>query len=144
MTERWASKLQSLARSASSPAEAFLLDSDDVRVHRARAELSQRRATALLSKQRDATDWARCQQRHSIARSLEKLGPQKPLTGWSAQGGKPTMPDGAWQDWAEAQTERVLDLMDISFLRQARMGVDISALPLSRSRSHLPLGCSVP
>ncbi|GAA5939099.1 hypothetical protein JCM3775_003183 [Rhodotorula graminis] len=125
MTERWASKLQGLARPASSPAEAFLLDSDDVRVHRARTELSQRRATALLGKQRDATDWARCQQRHSIARSLEKLGPQKPLTGWSAQGGKPTMPDGAWQDWAEAQTERVLDLMDISFLRQARMGVDI-------------------
>ncbi|GAA6053725.1 hypothetical protein JCM3770_003185 [Rhodotorula araucariae] len=126
MAEQWQSKMQSSARAASSPAEAFLLDSDDPRIHRARAELSQKRLTAIQGKQRDATDWARCQQRHSIARTLEKLGPGKPLTGWSAQGGKPTMPDGAWQDWAEAQTERVLDLMDISYLRQARMGVDIT------------------
>ncbi|BGP45700.1 hypothetical protein JCM10450v2_001530 [Rhodotorula kratochvilovae] len=126
MAESWVSKMQSSERAASSPAEAFLLDSDDPRIHRARAELSQKRRTAVMGKQRDATEWAACQQRHQIARTLEKLGPGKPLTNWSAQGGKPTMPDGAWQDWAEAQTERVLDLMDISYLRQARMGVDIT------------------
>lgn len=117
-------------RPASSPAEAFLLHSDDPRIHRARQELSHQRISAD-GKKRDTVDWGRCEVRHSVARQKEKLGQRRPLTDWQDNGGKPTLPDGAWQDWAEAQTERVLDLMDISYLRQAKLGVDISAFPSS-------------
>ena len=30
------------------------------------------------------------------------------------------MPDYAWNDWGKAQTDRVLDLMDIDYLRLVR------------------------
>ena len=36
------------------------------------------------------------------------------------------MPDFAWQDWGIRQVERVWDLMDISLLRSAKIGVDPS------------------
>ena len=34
------------------------------------------------------------------------------------------MPDYAWNDWGKAQTDRVLDLMDIDFLRLAQVDTD--------------------
>ena len=33
------------------------------------------------------------------------------------------MPDYAWNDWGKAQTDRVLDLMDIDYLRLVRSAV---------------------
>ena len=129
MVEEWVKRIKEAERNASAPTEQFLLDSDDPRIHRARQEvaLSNTRINADGS-QRAAVDWYKCEQRHSVQRQLEKLGLQKPLTDWKEGGGKPQMPDGSWQDWAESQTERVLDLMDISFLRDAQRGTDISEL----------------
>ncbi|GAA5877400.1 hypothetical protein JCM1840_006088 [Sporobolomyces johnsonii] len=127
MVDTWVERVKSAARSASSPSEAFLLHSDDPRIHRARQELSAtKQKTKADGKQRAAVDWYKCEQRHSVARQMEKLGQRRPLTDWQDGGGKPKMPDGAWQDWAETQTERVLDLMDISYLRQAKLGTDIT------------------
>ncbi|GAA5978213.1 hypothetical protein JCM5350_002229 [Sporobolomyces pararoseus] len=127
MVEEWVKRIKEAERNASAPTEQFLLDSDDPRIHRARQEvaLSNTRINADGS-QRAAVDWYKCEQRHSVQRQLEKLGLQKPLTDWKEGGGKPQMPDGSWQDWAESQTERVLDLMDISFLRDAQRGTDIT------------------
>ena len=129
MVEEWVKRIKEAERNASAPTEQFLLDSDDPRIHRARQEvaLSNTRINADGS-QRAAVDWYKCEQRHSVQRQLEKLGLQKTLTDWKEGGGKPQMPDGSWQDWAESQTERVLDLMDISFLRDAQRGTDISEL----------------
>ncbi|BGP18858.1 hypothetical protein JCM10213_003513 [Rhodosporidiobolus nylandii] len=123
--DSWEARVKKAARSASAPTEAFLLNTDDPRIHRARQELSQVKIKNDGTK-RAASDWIKCEQRHAFARHDEKLGRKRPLTDWQDAGGKPTLPDGAWQDWAEAQTERVLDLMDISYLRQAKVGVDIT------------------
>ena len=126
MADEWQQRVKEAERVASAPTEAFLLGSDDPRVHRARQELAYQKVNADGNK-RAATDWGRCEVRHAIQRQKEKLGEARPLTKWSDAGAPPKMPDGAWQDWAETQTERVHDLMDISYLRQAKLGVDVSA-----------------
>lgn len=57
------------------------------------------------------------------ARVEEELGSKRPLTGWE-EGGKCKLPDYAWHDWGRVQVDRVLDLMDIDFLRLAATGTD--------------------
>ncbi|GAA6010842.1 hypothetical protein JCM11491_004561 [Sporobolomyces phaffii] len=127
MVQDWVQRVKESQRGASAPTEQFLLDSDDPRIHRARQEVALSNARVNQDgSQRVAVDWYKCEQRHSVQRQLEKLGLQKPLTDWKEGGGKPQMPDGSWQDWAETQTERVLDLMDISYLRDAARGTDIT------------------
>jgi hypothetical protein len=37
------------------------------------------------------------------------------------------LPDFAWNDWGRTQTDRVLDLMDINFLRLATKGIDATS-----------------
>jgi hypothetical protein len=82
---------------------------------------------------RAPTDWSRCESRHARARAEENLGHKRPLTAWQDGSGKTQLPDWAWGDWADAQTERVCDLMDISLLRLAKSGVDISEGTISLS-----------
>lgn len=125
MVDKWAKTVKSLSRPCSSPLEAFLLPTDDPRIHRARHDL------AIVKQNKDGVkrttvDWVRCEQRHALARSEELLGLSRPLTAWQDNGGPPMMPDGTWNDWAATQTERVLDLMDISFLRLAKDDTDVS------------------
>ena len=67
------------------------------------------------------TDWGRCESRHQRARIEEGLGARRPFTNWE---GGCTMPDYAWNDWGKAQTDRVLDLMDIDYLRLAMTDTD--------------------
>ena len=62
-------------------------------------------------------DWVRCEGRHELARIEECLGVKRPLTGWE-ESGTCKLPDNAWNDWARGQPDRVLDLMDINFLRE--------------------------
>lgn len=124
-TRAWGDKVKSLARAASSPLEAFLLPTDDPRIQRAREDLATLKETKDGVK-RTTVDWIRCESRHAQAREQEGLGPGRPLTAWKDNGGSPTVLDGAWNDWASAQTERVLDLMDISALRLAKEGTDVS------------------
>lgn len=59
--ELWRQQVQALQRPSSSTLEAFLLPSDDPRVHRAREDLG-----ASLRENRKATDWARCESRHQV------------------------------------------------------------------------------
>ncbi|KAK4046509.1 hypothetical protein OIV83_006035 [Microbotryomycetes sp. JL201] len=125
IVHEWSDKVKALSRPASAPLEAFLLSTDDPRIHRARQELAIDRQNKDGTK-RATVDWIRCESRHAQARDQEMLGLGRPLTAWQDNGGAPTMPDGAWNDWASVQTERVLDLMDISYLRLALKGTDVS------------------
>jgi len=119
LTSKWLGMVKALERPSSSTLEAFLLPSDDPRVHNARRAL----AAPAAECGRTRTDWSRCESRHQRARLEEELGQKRPLTGWE-EGGRCNLPDYAWKDWGKAQTDRVLDLMDIDHLRQAALGQD--------------------
>ncbi|KAJ3287354.1 hypothetical protein HK104_008647 [Borealophlyctis nickersoniae] len=119
MTQDWVKYVGDLARPSSSPLEAFLLPTDDPRIHQARTEL----ARQTVDKKGGRLDWTRCESRHQRARLEENLGIKRPLTVWE-DGGICKLPDYAWNDWGRTQTERVLDLMDINMLRLASKGVD--------------------
>ena len=132
----WVSQLQKLRRHASSPLEAFLLPTDDPRIHRAREEISKVLSNADGAR-RAPVEWAKCEGRHARSRVDEDLGKKRPLTAWQDGGGGAQLPDGGWTDWTIAQTERVTDLMEISFLRLAKDGVDVCQSSLYRQRDAL-------
>ena len=117
LLKQWKEKVKELERPASSTLEAFLFDSDDPRVHKGRQMLARPGEDGT----RAGTDWARCESRHQRARLEEGLGARRPFTNWE---GGCTMPDYAWNDWGKAQTDRVLDLMDIDYLRLAQADTD--------------------
>nr|XP_018266781.1 DNA repair protein Rad8 [Kwoniella dejecticola CBS 10117]OBR88939.1 DNA repair protein Rad8 [Kwoniella dejecticola CBS 10117] len=122
LADKWANVVKDLRRPWSSPFEAFLLHTDDPNIHRARLDL----ASAKEQKdgtQRKATDWGRCESRHHRARQDEALGILRPLTSWQEAGVCKGL-DWTWNDWLLAQTERVLDLLEISTLRMAKEGTD--------------------
>lgn len=121
MADKWVSLMQELRRPASSSIEAFLLDEDDPRVHRGRAELS-KGAHGGDKGPRDV-DWTKCQGRHQDYRADLLLGSKRPLTGWE-DNGSCRMPDYAWGDWGVKQVERIWDTFEISFLRNVRRGYD--------------------
>lgn len=129
-----------LKRPASSTLDAFLLSSDDPRIHQARQKLVQE-SYGALDRKTGRTDWGRCESRHQRARLEEALGNKRPLTSWDEgtlslvhvvvltplpliPGGFCKLPDFAWNDWGVGQVERVWDLMDISLLRSAIKGTD--------------------
>ncbi|THH27510.1 hypothetical protein EUX98_g6678 [Antrodiella citrinella] len=107
----WSRMINSLRRPASSTLDAFLLPTDDPRIHQAREKLAQSAFNAA-DRRTGRTDWGRCESRHQRARLEEELG------------GFCKLPDFAWNDWGVGQVERVWDLMDISLLRSAKLGVD--------------------
>lgn len=72
------SKLQ---RHASSSLDAFLLPSDDPRIHEARQKLVQESFNGV-DRRTGRTDWGRCESRHHRSRDEEKLGNKRPLTNW--------------------------------------------------------------
>ena len=117
LIKQWKDQVKALERPASSTLEAFLFDSDDPRVHKGRQMLARPGEDST----RAGTDWARCESRHQRARLEEGLGARRPFTNWE---GGCTMPDYAWNDWGKAQTDRVLDLMDIDYLRLAQADTD--------------------
>lgn len=122
LPEKWATTVRDLRRPWSSPFEAFLLPADDTNIHRARLDL----AAAKFYRdgtQRKATDWGRCESRHARARQEEALGILRPLTSWQEAGVCKGL-DWTWNDWLLSQTERVLDLLEISTLRMAKDGID--------------------
>lgn len=71
---------EKLKRPASSTLDAFLLPSDDVRIHQAREKLVQ--SGGVSDSRAGRIDWTRCESRHARARLEELLGPKRPLTNW--------------------------------------------------------------
>lgn len=122
LPKKWAQTVKDLRRPWSSPFEAFLLHTDDPNIHRARVELASARAQADGTS-RKTTDWNRCESRHQRARQDEALGILRPLTSWQEAGVCKGL-DWTWNDWLLAQTERVVDLLEISTLRMAKEGID--------------------
>ena len=70
-----------LKRPASSTLDAFLLPSDDLRIHQARQKLVQESFNSI-DRRTGRTDWGRCESRHQRARLEEALGSKRPLTSW--------------------------------------------------------------
>lgn len=124
-TAKWVTKMKDLQRPASLPLESFLLPTDDPRIAIAHQEMANQIARQDGLRTR-TTEWVKCEEKHVKARLEENLGQKRPLTAWQDNGGAPVMPDGSWTDWASTQPDRVLDLMDISVLRDATTNVDIS------------------
>ncbi|EKM50640.1 uncharacterized protein PHACADRAFT_213538 [Phanerochaete carnosa HHB-10118-sp] len=122
--EQWKKKIKDIQRPASSTLDAFLLPTDDPRIHQARERLVKESFNAV-DRRTGRTDWGRCESRHQRARLEEELGSKRPLTNWE-DGGYCKLPDFAWNDWGVGQVERVWDLMDISLMRSAQSGVDAS------------------
>lgn len=122
LPEKWMETVKALRRPWSSSFEAFLLPADHPDIHRARLDLA---ATKFHydGSQRKATDWGRCESRHARARQEEELGNLRPLTAWKEAGVCKGL-DWTWNDWLQAQTERVVDLLEISTLRMAKEGID--------------------
>jgi site-specific DNA-cytosine methylase len=80
--EEWVDLVKNkFTRPASSSLDAFLLASDDPRIHHARQKLVQESFNAL-DRRTGRTDWGRCESRHQRARLEEGLGAKRPLTGW--------------------------------------------------------------
>ena len=122
LAHKWEKTVKEMRRPWSAPFEAFLLHTDNQHIHRARLDL----ASAKEQKDgtsRKPTDWNRCESRHQRARQEEQLGILRPLTSWQEAGVCKGL-DWTWNDWLLAQTERVLDLLEISTLRMAKDGID--------------------
>ena len=111
-----------MKRPWSSPFEALMLSHDDPNIHRARLDLASAK-DLKDGPSRKPTDWNRCESRHQRARQEEQLGLLRPLTAWQEAGVCKGL-DWTWNDWLQAQTERVVDLLDISTLRMAKEGID--------------------
>ena len=116
MAKEWVNLVKALERPASSPFGAFLLDRDDPRVHKGQTEL---RPT---TKTRE-TEWILSRGRHQKVRAFHQLGSRRPLTNW-VEGGRCTFPDFGSMTWFYAQVSRVLDTIDINFLRSLGRGFD--------------------
>jgi site-specific DNA-cytosine methylase len=78
---KWADRMVSMKRDASCTLDAFLLPSDDPRIHQAREKLVQESYNAL-DRRTGRTDWGRCESRHQRTRLEETLGNKRPLTNW--------------------------------------------------------------
>jgi site-specific DNA-cytosine methylase len=70
-----------MQRPASCTLDAFLLPSDDPRIHEGRQRLAMETKMSAGRRKKEV-DWARCEQRHSRARAEESLGNKRPLTKW--------------------------------------------------------------
>jgi site-specific DNA-cytosine methylase len=82
MPEIWKNWVTSkLKRPASATLDAFLLPSDDPRIHQAREKLVQEGFNGV-DRRTGRTDWGRCESRHQRARLDEALGSKRPLTSW--------------------------------------------------------------
>ena len=79
--EKWHNWMGRMQRPASVALDAFLLRSDDPRIHREREKLVQESYNSE-DKRSGRTDWVRCEARHQRTRLEEELGNKRPLTDW--------------------------------------------------------------
>lgn len=79
--DQWLAMMPQMRRPASSTLDAFLLPSDDPRIHQAREKLV-RESYNAPDRRTGRIDWGRCESRHQRARVEEFLGSKRPLTSW--------------------------------------------------------------
>jgi site-specific DNA-cytosine methylase len=118
----WQALVVAIQRPASSPIDTFTVDEDHPLMQRAREELARNlRADDKITK---SSEWIKCLARHHDTRERLHLGIKRPYCKW-VDGGSSFLPDWCWTDWGKAQTERVWDTLEISYLRNARRGFDM-------------------
>lgn len=82
LVEEWVNGMKSyMIRPASCTLDAFLLPSDDPRIHEGRQRLAMETKSSA-ARRRKEVDWSRCEQRHTRVRAEEHLGNKRPLTKW--------------------------------------------------------------
>lgn len=116
MARRWAKTLENFKRPATSPVDDFIFKADDPRVQKAQVEMQSR------ARPRE-TDWNLSRGRHHRVRATLGLGQRRPITNW-IEGGQCTVPDFGSRTWTQAQVHRVLDGIEINFLRSLWRGFD--------------------
>lgn len=121
LSEGWKEETVGLKRGWTVPMDGYLLPADHPDIAKARAFYARKQSGEGGRNSR--TDWSRCESRHARARLEEMLGNRRPLTQWKEAGVVKGL-DHTWNDWLAAQTERVVDLLDINMLREAMRGVD--------------------
>ncbi|KAK5265044.1 hypothetical protein LTR40_014525, partial [Exophiala xenobiotica] len=97
---------------ASSPYTEFMLSESDPRL------LFEKKKNYSLAKSVSTTGWVACRKRHSTVRINGRLGNHTP---YSQMIDNPPcrLDDAAWQEWAIGQSARVVELLDINYLRYA-------------------------
>jgi hypothetical protein len=112
----WKKCVKSLESPAKGSIESFLFSADDPRL-----EATRRASSQSKKRGRTCADWGRCESRHNNYRMEECLGNSVPLTSWHTGC---QLPEHSWNDWGKTQPNRVLDLLDIFYLRYASKGMD--------------------
>ena len=100
------------------PLSNYLSSSLSSAVVTAKAALTSKRVGSV-----QPSAWVRCEHRHKQARASEGLGVGRPLTWW-APGGPPLLRTGGWAEFATGLGPRKTDLLDINYIRQAKLGLD--------------------
>ena len=118
--KEWKETIKRLKRPASTPFHAFLLDTDDPRLHKAQAEYKSK----SKDKGKREFAWVRYEARHSKYRQLNGFGHGRPITEWRSNGSSSMIEFGN-RLWMENEVERVKDTLDISALRCAARGYDL-------------------
>jgi site-specific DNA-cytosine methylase len=88
LPKKWQDLVRNLERQASSSFDAWLLPSDEPRIHQSRQKIA-RESDTTTDRRTGRTDWGRCESRHQRARLEEELGNKRPLTYWET--GKSTI-----------------------------------------------------
>ena len=119
--EEWGKLMMRFKRPASSPLEAFLLHPDDPRLSRARNDMA--RTLRGDGRPRREMQWVLGEGRYQDYRMTEQLGVDRPITNW-IEGGSCRMVDYAWPEWSSPQVGRVLETIEIAYLRCVQRGFD--------------------
>ncbi|KAK5205647.1 hypothetical protein LTR41_008715 [Exophiala xenobiotica] len=108
----WAWYMAFFQYRASSPYTEFMLSESDPRL------LFEKKKNYSLAKSVSTTGWVACRKRHNTVRINGRLGNHTP---YSQMIDNPPcrLDDAAWQEWAIGQSARVVELLDINYLRYA-------------------------
>jgi hypothetical protein len=117
LLDEYVEMVKKLERPASAPVDVFLFDSDDPLFYNSGQE-----GGAEIEKPRKSTTWERCKSGHHNYRYALSLGSQRPLANWVNEG--LYIPLDYFHKSTKGCTERVLDSMDVSHLRNLTRGFD--------------------
>ncbi|KAI5861205.1 hypothetical protein GGS23DRAFT_612184 [Durotheca rogersii] len=119
--DEWRELVKNLGRRASAPILSWLLPAAHPLTERARQDDSEK---ALMPRKADS-DWKRSKVRHARVRKQEKLGNERPLTQWGSSNGHKRPYDRMDRLVLLTQPDRVLDCIEIFYLRGLKSGLQI-------------------
>ncbi|KAL7623203.1 hypothetical protein AAE478_006884 [Parahypoxylon ruwenzoriense] len=117
----WRGLVKKLGRRASSPVVSWLLPPAHPLTERARQDDSEK---ALMPRKADS-DWQRSRARHARVRKQEGLADDRPLTQWGSTNMRKRPYDRMDRLVLLTQPDRVLDCIEIFYLRGLKLGVQV-------------------